>query len=215
MVRLGGVGCGAQGFDYPHSNPCMTDSPALVETGDADCPREGPLPGGAGRATFFPDFTLAVQTRRATLLEEKQALREEGLRYSLLFPSKLKVILDGTTHFLQEPDEVWAWLEANRRGSTDLNQAEHRQPHCRSKRGHTKDSQGDRQVTKPTSQQARQGKRAALQAAASLTEAKSSEDGQRSDPESLNGEDSTDIESMIRVTEALPHVTPQTPVDIV
>ncbi|KAJ1104442.1 hypothetical protein NDU88_001854 [Pleurodeles waltl] len=32
-----------------------------------------------GCATFFPDFTLAVQSRRATFLGVKRALREEGL----------------------------------------------------------------------------------------------------------------------------------------
>ncbi|KAJ1166401.1 hypothetical protein NDU88_006805 [Pleurodeles waltl] len=83
------------------------------------------------------------------------------------------------------------------------------------KRRHTRDSLGDRQVTKPTSQQAHQGKRAALQAVASLTEARSSEDGQRSEPESLNGEDSTDVESLSSVVEGLPHVTPQKSDDIV
>ncbi|KAJ1126416.1 hypothetical protein NDU88_004823 [Pleurodeles waltl] len=113
-----------------------------------------------------------------------------------------------------EPDEVWAWLGAYRRGPIDIKQVEHRQPRRRGKRRHAKDSQKDRQVTKPTRQQARQGKRAALQTAASLTKARSSEDGQRSEPESLNGKDSTDIESMTSVTEGHPRVTPQTSVDI-
>ncbi|KAJ1138494.1 hypothetical protein NDU88_004877 [Pleurodeles waltl] len=68
---------------------------------------KGPFQVVGSRATFFPDFTLAVQARRATSLEVKWALREEGLRYSLLFPSKLKIILDGARHSFQEPDEVW------------------------------------------------------------------------------------------------------------
>ncbi|KAJ1161739.1 hypothetical protein NDU88_002220 [Pleurodeles waltl] len=83
---------------------------------------KGPFQVEGGNTTFFPDFTLVVQTQRATFLEVKRALREEGLRYSLLFPSKLKVILDGTTHFFQEPDEVLAWLGAYRRGPTDIKQ---------------------------------------------------------------------------------------------
>ncbi|KAJ1130910.1 hypothetical protein NDU88_009254 [Pleurodeles waltl] len=114
-------------------------------------------------------------------------------------------MLDGATHFFQEPDEMWTLLEAYRTGSTDVKQAQRGQ--------HTKDTLGDRQVTKPTSQQAHQGKRAALQTAVSLIEARSSEDGQRS--ESLNGENSTDIESMTSVAECLSHVTPQTSDDIV
>ncbi|KAJ1142590.1 hypothetical protein NDU88_008904, partial [Pleurodeles waltl] len=176
---------------------------------------KGPFQVEGGNTTFFPDFTLAFQTQRATFLEVKRSLREEGLRYSLLFPSKLKVILDGTTHFFQEPDEVWAWVGAYRRGPTDIKQVEHRQPHRRGKRQHAKDSQKDRKVTKPTSKEACQGKRAALQAVASLTEARSSEDGRRSKPESLNGEDSTDIESMTSMTEGLPQATPLTSVDII
>ncbi|KAJ1187423.1 hypothetical protein NDU88_004199 [Pleurodeles waltl] len=88
----------------------------------------GPFQVEGLRATFFPDFTLAVQARRATFLEMKQALREEGLRYSLLFPSKLKIILDGTTHFFQEPDEAWAWLESYRAGTTCPKQVERKQP---------------------------------------------------------------------------------------
>ncbi|KAJ1110515.1 hypothetical protein NDU88_007866 [Pleurodeles waltl] len=87
---------------------------------------------------------------------------------------------------------------------------EHKQSRRRGKRQHARDSQKDRQVTKPTSQQAHQGKRAALQAVASLTETRSSEDGLGSEPESLNGEDTTDTESRISGAEGLPHVIPQT-----
>ncbi|KAJ1142382.1 hypothetical protein NDU88_008708 [Pleurodeles waltl] len=100
-------------------------------------------------------------------------------------------------------------------GSTDLKQAERRQPRRRGKRRHTKVSLDDRRMTKPINQQASQEKRAALQAADFLTEVRSSEDGQRLEPESLNGEDSTDIESMTGVAEGLPHVMPQTSDDIV
>ncbi|KAJ1203953.1 hypothetical protein NDU88_007734 [Pleurodeles waltl] len=165
---------------------------------------KGPFQVEGSHATFFPDFTLEVQARRATFLEVKRPLREEGLCYSLLFSSNLKIMLDGTTHFFQEPDEVWTRLESYRVGSTHPKQVEHKQPQRHGKRHHTKDSLGDRQVTKPTSQQAHQGKRATLRAAASLTEVRSSEDGQKSEPEYLNGEDSTDVESMPSVSEGLP-----------
>ncbi|KAJ1186288.1 hypothetical protein NDU88_003071 [Pleurodeles waltl] len=81
---------------------------------------------------------------------------------------------------------------------------EHKQPRRRGKRRHARDSQKDRQVTKPMSQKVHQGKRATLQAAASLMEARSSEDGLRSEPESLNGEDTTDTESRISGRRASP-----------
>ncbi|KAJ1151473.1 hypothetical protein NDU88_004253 [Pleurodeles waltl] len=89
---------------------------------------KGPFQVDGGNATFFPDFTLVVQNRWATFLEVKQALREEGLCYFLLFLSKLKVILDGVTHFFQEPDEVWTWLEAYHKGHTVIKWMEHKQP---------------------------------------------------------------------------------------
>ncbi|KAJ1081311.1 hypothetical protein NDU88_001493 [Pleurodeles waltl] len=82
-------------------------------------------------------------------------------------------------------------------GHTDVKRTEHKQPRLRSKRRHARESQQDPTVTKPTSQQAHQGKRDALRAAASLAEVRSSEEGLRSDPESLNREDSTDRETRI------------------
>ncbi|KAJ1215536.1 hypothetical protein NDU88_003144 [Pleurodeles waltl] len=103
-----------------------------------------------------------VQDGAPRAAELKRALREEGLRYLLLFPSKLKVMLDGGTHFFQEPDEVWAWLETYHKGHTDVNQMDHKRPGRRGKRQRARESQQDRTVTKPTSQQAHQGKRAAL-----------------------------------------------------
>ncbi|KAJ1104331.1 hypothetical protein NDU88_001743 [Pleurodeles waltl] len=92
---------------------------------------------------------------------------------------------------------------------------EHKQPRHRGKRRHARESQKDRPVMKPTRQQAHQEKRAALQAAASLMEVRSSEGGLRSEPESLNDEDFTDTESRISGAEGLPHVTPQTSGDII
>ncbi|KAJ1179904.1 hypothetical protein NDU88_005135 [Pleurodeles waltl] len=82
------------------------------------------------------------------------------------------------------------------------------QPRCRVKVRHTRNSLQDRPVTKPTTQQARQGKRVALQAAASLTES-------RSEPGSQNEGESTDTESRISGVEAPPHVTPQSSEDII
>ncbi|KAJ1089528.1 hypothetical protein NDU88_002679 [Pleurodeles waltl] len=81
---------------------------------------------------------------------------------------------------------------------------DHKQPRRRGKNRHIRVAIKGRQVTKPTNQQARQGKKVALQAAASLTEMKSLEDGLRSEPESQNGEDSTDRESRISGEELVP-----------
>ncbi|KAJ1091733.1 hypothetical protein NDU88_004850 [Pleurodeles waltl] len=86
----------------------------------------------------------------------------------------------------KEPDEVWAWLEAYHKGHIDVKPKERKRPRRRSKRRHARESQQDCTVMKPTSQQAHQGKRAALRAVASLAETRSSEEGLRSDLASLN-----------------------------
>ncbi|KAJ1203958.1 hypothetical protein NDU88_007739 [Pleurodeles waltl] len=93
---------------------------------------------------------------------------------------------DGTTHFFQEPDEAWAWLESYRGGTIGPKQVERKHPRRHGKRRHTRDSGGGHQVTKPTNQQAHQAERAALQEAASLMEMRSSDDGQRSELETLD-----------------------------
>ncbi|KAJ1143629.1 hypothetical protein NDU88_009935 [Pleurodeles waltl] len=107
----------------------------------------------------------------------KRALREERLRYSLLFPSKLKVILDDTTCFFQEPDEAWIWLESYSAGALGTKHMDCKPHQRRGKRRYPRESTGSQRVSKPTCQQAHQGKRVALQVAASLTEAKSLDEG--------------------------------------
>ncbi|KAJ1191730.1 hypothetical protein NDU88_001046 [Pleurodeles waltl] len=72
----------------------------------------GPFKVANGEVTLFPDFTLDVQTKRASFLAVKRALRDEGIQYSLLFPAKLKVPIDGKTTFFQTSEGAWEWLEA-------------------------------------------------------------------------------------------------------
>lgn len=47
----------------------------------------------------------------------KKELRNEGLRYSLLLPVHLKIMLDSNTHFSDSLEEAWNWLEAYRTGT--------------------------------------------------------------------------------------------------
>ncbi|KAJ1112783.1 hypothetical protein NDU88_001044 [Pleurodeles waltl] len=138
-----------------------------------------------------------------------------GTRYSLLFPSKLKIILDGSTHFFQEPDEAWAWLESYRTGTMGGKHVERKSTRRRGKKRHSQDSTGSQRVTIHTNQQAHQGKRVVLQGAASLIEGRSSDEGQRSGPETLDRGDFSDVGSATSVMEELLHVTPQTSDDIV
>ena len=60
---------------------------------------------------LYPDFTLQVQQQRREFLEVKRALRQQELRYAMLFPAKLRVVADGKVHFFTNPDETWQWLE--------------------------------------------------------------------------------------------------------
>ena len=62
--------------------------------------------------TFFPDFTLSVQRQRRSFLTLKKALRTHNIRYSMLFPAKVRVEAEGKTHFFTEPDDGWSWLES-------------------------------------------------------------------------------------------------------
>ncbi|KAJ1171079.1 hypothetical protein NDU88_002950 [Pleurodeles waltl] len=67
-----------------------------------------------------------------------------------------------------DPDEAWTWLQRYRIG-TNKAQNEEPGPSClRGKNRLTRGLMGDTQVTKPTQQQTSQGKKVALQAAASL-----------------------------------------------
>ncbi|KAJ1154673.1 hypothetical protein NDU88_007424 [Pleurodeles waltl] len=70
-------------------------------------------------------------------------------------------------------------------------------------KAHT-DPTGYKQVTKPTQQQAHQGKKTALQAVA-----RNSDRELGSGPEPLDMEDSSDEDSVVCVMEGLPHMTPQ------
>lgn len=63
------------------------------------------------RVMVFPDYSRDVQKLRRTFDPIKVKLCALGIRYMLLFPVKLKVIFQDTTHFFQSPEEVWSWIE--------------------------------------------------------------------------------------------------------
>lgn len=66
---------------------------------------------GSSCVMFFPDYTAMVQRRRSTYLAVKKQLRELGLPYSLLFPSRLPVINKEGARFFDVLSDVWDWLE--------------------------------------------------------------------------------------------------------
>ncbi|KAJ1218626.1 hypothetical protein NDU88_006204 [Pleurodeles waltl] len=78
----------------------------------------GPYALGKGKVLVFPDFTAKVQNQRASYQTVKKAIRDEELQNSLVFPAKLRIIQDGTTHFCNTPEEPWTWIEAYRMGAS-------------------------------------------------------------------------------------------------
>lgn len=51
---------------------------------------------------FYPDFTPAVQAARREFLPAKKILLQSQIPYSLLYPAKLKVSHNGTTHYFTD-----------------------------------------------------------------------------------------------------------------
>ncbi|KAJ1152675.1 hypothetical protein NDU88_005450 [Pleurodeles waltl] len=66
------------------------------------------------KVLIFPEFTANVQAQRGSYLEIKKDLHEEGIQYSLMFPARLQIILNGATHVCSTPEDEWTWLEAHK-----------------------------------------------------------------------------------------------------
>ncbi|KAJ1180852.1 hypothetical protein NDU88_006067 [Pleurodeles waltl] len=164
--------------------------------------RAGGEPGpGPARCSGLQGWTLPQ--RGVTF-----SAREEWLGYSSMFPSKLKITPEDNTHFFQEPDEAWAWHDMYHADTDGGKNTEHKPPRRRGKRRHTRDTAENKQVTKPTQQQACQGKRVALQAAAYLAEVRNSDKELGSGLDPLDIGESTDENSVVSAIEGLPQVSP-------
>ena len=61
--------------------------------------------------TIYPDYTKRVQESRKSFLSVKQKLRAMDIKYMLLYPARLRVIYNGQSHFFEQPEEVWQWLD--------------------------------------------------------------------------------------------------------
>ncbi|KAJ1197406.1 hypothetical protein NDU88_001266 [Pleurodeles waltl] len=61
--------------------------------------------------TFFVDFTMHVQKLRCNFLEVKKVLRDRGLKYSMMFPTKVRVVAEGKTWYFEKPQDTFDWLE--------------------------------------------------------------------------------------------------------
>lgn len=71
---------------------------------------------------IYADYSAEVARRRATFAPIKAQLKKDGLRFSLLFPAKLRVTVNGNKHEFNTPSEVAAFLENGRLQQKDLNE---------------------------------------------------------------------------------------------
>lgn len=60
---------------------------------------------------LFPDFSIDTQRLRRTFDHVKAQLRNKGLKYSMLFPARLRVIDGETTRYFTSPEEASHWLD--------------------------------------------------------------------------------------------------------
>ncbi|KAJ1134972.1 hypothetical protein NDU88_001418 [Pleurodeles waltl] len=110
----------------------------------------GPFTLENGKVDMFPDYTAAVQSKRFSYLSVKKALWEEGIRYALLFPSKLKIMGDDRTHFCQMLKEAWDWLESHKGGKPDCAKDAHGASGCRRKKRRSWDRPTTDLLRRPT-----------------------------------------------------------------
>ena len=71
----------------------------------------GELPYRNVRLLLFPDYTMETQRLRRSFDGVKAALRRKGLKYSVLFPAKLRVVDGETVRFFTNPRDASAWVE--------------------------------------------------------------------------------------------------------
>lgn len=65
------------------------------------------------RIMLFPDFSAETQKRRCSFTDVKRRLRERELKYSMLYPSRLRVQHKGTVKFFETPQDASDWLDYN------------------------------------------------------------------------------------------------------
>lgn len=72
----------------------------------------GELPYRNTKLLLFPDYTIETQRQRRSFDAVKADLRKKGIKYSILFPAKLRVVDGETVRFFTNPKDASAWLES-------------------------------------------------------------------------------------------------------
>lgn len=60
---------------------------------------------------LFPDYTMETQKQQRSFDVVKAAMRVKGIKYSILFPAKLRVVDGETVPFFTNPRDATSWLE--------------------------------------------------------------------------------------------------------
>ena len=123
----------------------------------------GPYNVSNAKVSMFPDYTLNVQRQRFSFMAVKRELREESIQYALMFPARLRVIVDGTTVFFNDPKEAWSWLEHYRKGRSGTMST--KEESITSKRQRRRGLKRSQKAIRPTRMQAERDKKAAIRAA--------------------------------------------------
>lgn len=63
------------------------------------------------KLSFYPDFTAEVQKQRRQFSQVRTRLRDLGLKYAMLYPTKLRVQDQDRTHFFTTPEGAADWLD--------------------------------------------------------------------------------------------------------
>lgn len=66
---------------------------------------------GNARISLYPDFSAEVQRRRAKFIDIKKRLRNLNVPYYMLYPAKLKVVVNGNAQFFDNPVAAMNWLD--------------------------------------------------------------------------------------------------------
>ncbi|XP_077340579.1 cadherin EGF LAG seven-pass G-type receptor 2 [Lithobates pipiens] len=65
---------------------------------------------GNDKIMLFPDFSAATQQKRRSFTEVRRRLRDKEIKYSMLYPSKLRVQYKGAK-FFEHPEEARDWMD--------------------------------------------------------------------------------------------------------
>ena len=165
----------------------------------------GPYTVENSKVSIFPDYTLSVQRQRASFLAVKRELRNARIQYALLFPSRLRIIVDDESRFYSTPQDAWDWLEVYRAGR-DAQPPQNGGPGG-TQRKKMKQRRTNRTTRGPSRSQAARDRQEALRAAEAIGET-----GKSGEVEEINMSPSAtedESETLSTIGEVLSGVTPR------